>query len=169
MDGIKLIIEKISQYNFLTNILPGTVLCILLKYVVGYNLFVFDDWYLMGIIFYFVGIVNNRFGSIVIEYILKIMHIITFAPYIDFVKAEQKDTKITILSTENNVFKSYISVCVLTLLSSLFTLIANNCSFIDNNKSVIIITLLLVLFVLSYRKQTNYVKKRIDATKTTPA
>lgn len=164
MDGLKLIIDKISQYNFLTNILPGTVLCILLKYVVGYNLFVFDDWYLMGIVFYFIGIVNNRFGSLCVEYILKKLHIVTFAPYKNFVKAEQKDAKITILSTENNVFRSYISVCLLTLVSFLFKLITNYCFFIDNNKTIIIIILILILFVFSYRKQTNYVKTRIETT-----
>lgn len=165
MDGFKLIIEKISQYSFLTNILPGTVLCILLRFFVGYDLFVFDEWYLMGLVFYFVGIVNNRFGSLCIEYILKKLHIVTFVPYKEFVNAEQKDAKITTLSTENNVFRSYISVCLLTLLAMLFKLIANNCSFIDKNKAVIIITLLFILFVLSYRKQTNYVKRRIEMTK----
>ncbi len=165
MDGLKLTIEKISQYCFLTNILPGTVLCILLRYVVGYDLLVYREWYLMGIVFYFVGIVNNRFGSLCVDYILKKLHIVTFVPYKDFISAEQKDAKITKLSIENNIFRSYISVCFLTLLALLFKLIANNCSFIDNNKAVIIIILLLILFVLSYRKQTNYVKKRIEATK----
>lgn len=32
MEIIKLIFNKLSQYNFLTNILPGTVLCIIIKY-----------------------------------------------------------------------------------------------------------------------------------------
>lgn len=165
MDGLKMIIEKISQYGFFTNILPGTILCIALRYVVDYNLFIFDEWYLMGIVFYFVGIINNRFGSLCVDFILKKLHIVTFAPYKDYIIAEQKDAKITILSTENNVFRSYISVCLLILLSLLFKMIANNCSFIENNKSIIIITLLLILFVLSYRKQTNYITKRIDEIK----
>ena len=109
MDTLRLLIDKLSQYNFLTNILPGTVLCILIKYIVGYNFFVIEDWYLMGVVFYFVGMVNNRFGSLIVEPFLKWIHFTKKAPYKDFVRAEKQDEKVTTLSMENNVFRSYIS------------------------------------------------------------
>ena len=48
MDIIKLIFDKLSQYNFLTNILPGTVLCIILKNLVGYDL-IPTDYYQAGV------------------------------------------------------------------------------------------------------------------------
>lgn len=54
MDIIKLIFDKLSQYNFLTNILPGTVLCIILKNLVGYDL-IPTDYYQAGIVFLFRG------------------------------------------------------------------------------------------------------------------
>jgi hypothetical protein len=59
MDTSKLIVEKLSQYNFITNILAGTILCVVLRYIIGYDLLVTDP-YLSSIIFYFVGIVVNR-------------------------------------------------------------------------------------------------------------
>ena len=81
MDSLKLLIDRLSQYNFLTNILPGSVLCVVLKYMVGYDLFVTGDWYQMGVIFYFVGMVNNRFGSIFVEWVLKETSFVKFASY----------------------------------------------------------------------------------------
>ena len=86
MDIIKLIFDKLSQYNFLTNILPGTVLCIILKNLVGYDL-IPTDYYQAGIVFYFVGMVNSRVGSLIIEPILKKICWIKFAPYPEFLKA----------------------------------------------------------------------------------
>ena len=64
MNIIQIIIDKLSQYNFLTNILPGTVLCLMIEYVVGYHI-INDDIYLSFIMFYFVGMVNSRFGSLI--------------------------------------------------------------------------------------------------------
>lgn len=50
MEVVKIIFDKLSQYNFLTNILPGTVLCIILKFLVGYNV-IPNNYYQAGIVF----------------------------------------------------------------------------------------------------------------------
>ena len=163
MESLNLLIDKLSQYNFLTNVLPGTVLCIVLKYFVGYNLFVAEDWYLSGMVFYFVGMVNNRFGSLVVEPLMKLTHFVKFAPYTDFVKSEKKDTKISILSMENNVFRSYLSVFILSLLAYCYKYgLATICPH-QISKEPILLILLLLLFAFSYRKQTKYVRKRVEA------
>lgn len=166
MEKIRLLIDKLSQYNFLTNILPGTVLCIVLKYLVGYELFISEDWYLMGIVFYFVGMVNNRFSSLVVEPILKCTHFVNSAPYKDFVNAERKDTKVTTLSMENNVFRSYVSVFVLSLLAYGYKYGFNTICPCQMNKELLLIILLLLLFAFSYRKQTKYVRERVETNKT---
>lgn len=165
MDSLKLLIDRLSQYNFLTNILPGSVLCIVLKYMVGYDLFVTEDWYQMGVIFYFVGMVNNRFGSIFVEWVLKETSFVKFASYDSFVLAEKNDDKISILSMENNVFRSYISVCLLSLLAFIFKCIAIKCAWVNELRYIFLLIALLVLFLLSYRKQTSYVLKRIEVIK----
>lgn len=165
MEGIKTLIDKLSQYNFVTNILPGTVLCLILKYIVGYDLFVTNEWYQMGIIFYFVGMVNNRFSSLVIEWTMKKTKIVEFSKYKEFVAAEKKDSKITTLSMENNVFRSYISVCTISIIASWFKLVAENVSWIDEWKMQFLLVAMLLLFTLSYRKQTSYVRKRVEANK----
>lgn len=165
MEGIKTLIDKLSQYNFVTNILPGTMLCLMLKHIVGYDLFVTNEWYQMGIIFYFVGMVNNRFSSLVIELTMKKTKIVKFSNYKEFIAAEKKDSKITVLSMENNVFRSYISVCTISLIASLFKLIADNVNWIDEWKMQFLLVALLLLFMLSYRKQTSYVRERVEANK----
>jgi len=165
----KMILDKLSQYNFLTNILPGTVLCILLHYLVGYNLLL-SDYYLAGILFYFSGMVNSRFSSLIVEPLLRGLRIVVFAPYPDFLKAEKQDTKLTVISQENNTYRSYASVMIIVLLAYLYKKTLVNIEIIGNNEIVILLASLTLLFVFSYRKQTNYVKKRVEANlNSTPA
>ncbi len=164
MEGLKSIIDKLSQYNFLTNILPGTVLCIILKYFVGYDFITENKWYLQGVIFYFVGMVNNRFGSLVVEYLCKKIKLVNFSEYSDFVKAVQKDKKIEVLSMDNNVYRSYISVLLLVLIFTLYKWLSNQWPILGKYQLVILIVALLILFVMSYRKQAQYVKNRVMIT-----
>lgn len=160
MNIIQIIIDKLSQYNFLTNILPGTVLCLIIEYVVGYHI-INDDIYLSYIMFYFAGIVNSRFGSLVVEPLLKKARIVKFEEYDRFVQAENKDPKITMLSQETNVYRSYLSVMCLTLLLLGFNQISMRCQSLQQYADILLVSLLFVLFLLSYIKQIGYVKKRI--------
>ncbi len=168
MDGLRVIVDKLSQYNFLTNILPGTILCVIITFCIGYNLLITDNWYLQGVIFYFAGIVNNRFGSLVVEPLLKSLKILKFTSYKDYIAAESKDAKITILSTENNAFRSYVSLCFIAIFVSIFKILGDKIDWIKNcekeYKMMALLVLLLVVFILSYRKQTSYVNKRINNT-----
>lgn len=165
MDGLNMAIDKLSHYSFVTNILPGTVLCIILKYFIGYDLFVTDEWYLLGIIFYFIGIVCNRFGSVCIEPFFrpKRTEKEKIYEYANFVKAEQHDSKVTTLSMENNVFRSYISVCILSIIALGFRALSGWWKFLATYQAIIVLILILVLFIFSYRKQTLYVRKRVEA------
>lgn len=161
MEILKLVIDKLSQYNFLTNILPGTVLCIILKYLVGYDL-IPDDYYQAGIVFYFVGMVNSRVGSLVIEPILKAISWVKFAPYSEFLRAEKEDAKLTILSQENNVFRSYISLMFISILGYIYKNCSLNLRLSLNNESLVLIVILFVLFLFAYKKQTSFVRKIVE-------
>ena len=161
MDIVKAIFDKLSQYNFLTNILPGTVLCIILKYLVGCDL-IPDDYYQAGIVFYFVGMVNSRVGSLVIEPILKKITWVKFAPYQDFLQAEKYDAKLTILSQENNVFRSYISVMFLSIVGFVYKNYPVKLKDFITDESLILITSLFILFLFAYKKQTAFVRKRVE-------
>ena len=161
IEVIKLIFDKLSQYNFLTNILPGTVLCIILKNLVGYDL-IPSDYYQAGIVFYFVGMVNSRVGSLIIEPILKKICWIKFAPYPEFFKAEKNDPKLTVLSQENNVYRSYISVMFIATMAYIYRNISFDWCQIMKDEPLVLIVSLLVLFLFAYRKQTSFVRKRVE-------
>ena len=164
MEFGKFIIEKLSQYNFLTNILPGTVLCIVLKYLIGYDLLL-SDTYLAGILFYFVGMINSRVSSLIVEPFLKWTRWLVFAPYSDYVKAEQKDAKIILLSQENNTYRAYVSVMFISIIAYFYRNYLAVFDFIKENEIVILLVLIGFLFLCAYRKQTSYVKKRVETNK----
>ena len=164
MELVKLILDKLSQYNFLTNILPGTVLCIVLKYLVGYDLLLSGS-YLVGVLFYFVGMVNSRVSSLIVEPFLKWTKLLVFAPYPDFVKAEQKDAKITLLSQENNTYRAYVSVMFISIIAYLYKNYLAVYAFIKSKETIILLILIGLIFLCAYRKQTYYVKKRVEMNK----
>ena len=162
METLKLIFDKLSLYNLVTNILPGAVLCIIFKYCIGYDLFVSDNWFLLGILFYFIGMINNRVGSIVLMPLFKWTHFIKLKPYQEYVSAEKKDETITTLSTESTVFRSYTAVCFNSLITMLFKTIADRCVFLSNHSTLLLLILLLLIFAFSYKKQLRFVQKRIS-------
>lgn len=161
METIKILIDKFSQYNFLTNILPGSVLCIILKYLVGYDL-IPEDNYQAGIVFYFVGIVNSRVGSLIIEPVLKKISWVIFAPYPKFLQAEKEDSKLEPLSQENNVYRSYISVMFISVVGYIHKNYSLDGKQLLSDDPLVLVVSLLILFLFAYRKQTSFVRKRVE-------
>jgi hypothetical protein len=165
MDTIKAILEKISSYNILTNIIPGAVLCVVLRFLVGYDVFTGQNWFVLGVIFYIIGVINNRFGSLVIGPFLKWIHFVNPCSYKDYIKAENTDAKVAILNTENNVFRSYIAVFTLSLIALLYKTVLNRWGFLSDNINIVILILLIILFASSYRKQTRIISQRVKIDK----
>ena len=159
---IKAISEKLSQYDFLTNLLPGTMLCIMLRYMVGFNFEFSAEWYQLIVIFYFVGMVNNRVGSLLIEPMLRRLKIVKPTSYKSFILAEKKDEKIHTLMVENNVYRSCISMCLITLFAFGYRWLIEHVRFFEKNTSFILLIGLIILFVFSVHKQTRYINNRVE-------
>ncbi|MGN0227050.1 MAG: hypothetical protein ACI4AI_03175 [Paludibacteraceae bacterium] len=164
METLTKLIEKLSSYQILNYLIPGSVFCVLLKHLVGYDIIHFSIVENV-IICYFVGMVNNRLGSLILYPLLKKTKFIKEADYADFVKAEKKDSKVTILSDINNVFRSFANVMLLLLCALGTKNIDSISNFIVNNISWIAIISLFVLFLFSVCKQTKFVRDRVDANK----
>lgn len=161
MDAIKAILEKISNYNILTNIIPGAVLCVILQYLVGYDLFAGNNWFVLGVLFYILGVINNRISSLVIGPFLTWIKFVKPCSYKEFIKTENVDPKVTVLSTENNVFRSYIAVFCLSLLALLYKTVLSNWAILSDNINLVVLVILVILFAFSYRKQTKLLSQRI--------
>lgn len=162
MEKSRFLVDKLSQYELMTNMIPGTVLCWLLDEWVGYHLLPVNGW-LCVVVVYFVGLVNGRVGSVIIEPFLKCTGIVTFAPYHQFVEAEKRDAKVTLLSQVNNMYRAFLSVFFVVLAAWLLKSIELKWAIEEDVRNFILAVMLLVLFLLSYRKQTSFVKKRIES------
>ena len=124
--------------------------------------FIVDGFIELLVIFYFVGMVNGRIGSLVVEWLLKKTRFVTFREHSLYIEAEQKDKKIALLSETNNMYRSIISAVLVAILMKLYKSIFElSCYFGGMSEWVLLVTLL-VVFSMAYRKQTKYIVSRID-------
>ena len=141
------IFEKLGSYQILTNLLPGAFFSLTVKFFFDLTLptkNVGEDI----VVYYFVGLIINRIGSLVVEPVLKKFHFIEYAPYPDFVKAMKADLKIDTLSETNNYTRSLLT-CVL-LLPAIWILkaLASKWTWFSLNLEWGAIAFLFVLFLL---------------------
>jgi hypothetical protein len=161
---MKEIIEKISSYNIFNYLFPGIIFVILLREITNYDL-VQENNFLGAFLYYFIGLVISRIGSLIIGDLLKSKRLkfIKFADYNDFVNACDKDKKIELFSEINNMYRTIISLLTLLLLSKLYEKIAEWLNISENLSYILLIITLIILFVFSYKKQTGFVKKRVSS------
>ena len=161
---MKDILDKLTSYNIFNYLFPGVLFSILATRFANANL-VFDDMIIGAFTYYFTGLVISRFGSILIEPFLMFVKFVKFAEYKDFIDASKNDPKIEVLSESNNMFRTFISMFTLLFLTIGFQRIAQKWMFLKQNQEVILLSFLLILFLYSYKKQTNYITKRIKTSK----
>ena len=159
---MKEIIQKLSTYNIFNYLLPGIIFVAFLKLFTVHNL-VFGDIIIDLFVCYFIGIVISRIGSLVIEYLLKKIRIIKFSDYKKYIQASKNDEKIELFSEINNMYRTFISLFLCLLLVIGYDSIRDIFVINKTLESVILFVVLILLFTLSYKKQTDYISKRIDA------
>ena len=161
---MKDILDKLTSYNIFNYLFPGVLFVIIAKSTTDYN-FVQEDNLLGAFLYYFIGMTVSRFGSVIIEPLFKKMKFLKFRDYKEYVVASKQDTKIELLSEVNNTYRTLNSMMFLLLILKLY----NFCSIkfeLSYTFSLICLTMLTtILYLFSYRKQTNYITKRIDANK----
>ena len=154
------LISKISSYNLFNYLLPGVIFSFLVENFTSYSLI--QDNILVGVfLYYFVGLIISRIGSLAIEPFLKWIKFLQFADYKDFIKASKNDEKIELFSEQNNMYRTFISMFFLFFLSKGYELLSLIYPFLKQVDSFLLSFLIFCLFLASYRKQTNYIKNRI--------
>lgn len=161
---MKELLDKISSYNLFNVLLPGVLFAIIAESFTPYS-FIQKNIIVGAFFYYFIGLVVSRFGSLIIEPLLKKIKFLKFADYKDFISACKKDSKIDILSETNNMYRTFCSVFVLLLLLKLYAFIESIFPVLKEYNLYILIGLLLIMFIYSYRKQTGYINKRIKSNK----
>jgi hypothetical protein len=159
---MKEILDKISSYNLFNYLLPGVLFAYIASNLTGLNL-IQTDLITGAFVYYFIGLIISRFGSLIIEPILKKTKFVNFADYKDFVIASKTDTKIDTLSEANNMYRTLMSMFLLIIILDLYSYLANKVPVIKDYSLMLLVILLFIMFLFSYRKQTNYITKRIKS------
>lgn len=174
---IKNVAEKISSYNIFNNLFPGIVFCHIVERTTRFS-FVHDNVWENLFIFYFVGMIISRIGSIFIEKWLKTIKVknkktnskepfLKFAPYDRYVDACKNDPFIITLNETNNTYRTIVAMTILIIAVKLYDWLIYDLvqclGQVGNNLFFVIICLIVsVLFMYSYKKQTDYIRSRVE-------
>ena len=164
---MKEILEKISSYNIFNNLLPGIIFVLIAKYTTQYD-FIQSEIITGLCLYYFIGLVISRIGSVIIEKILELVKLKkkrTEKEYCEYIEASKKDEKISLFLEINNMYRTFCAMGVVLLLLKLYEFCSEKIQLNNTITQIILIALLVILFCLSYLKQTNYSDKRIKASK----
>jgi hypothetical protein len=159
---MKDLIDKISSYNLFNYLFPGFLFVCISKHVTSYN-FIQDNEIIGAFLYYFIGMVISRFGSLFIEPFLKWISFIKFSNYKEFVVASKKDEKIELFSEVNNTYRTITSLFLVLLIVKAYNYVQIHWMIPNNITLIALIIAIFVLFLFSYRKQTNYITKRIKS------
>ena len=157
-------LEKLSSYNLFNYLFPGVVFCLLADKVFSFSL-IQEDMVVGIFLYYFVGLVISRIGSLIIEPVLKKIGFIAFADFSDFLSASKNDPKIETLSEVNDMYRTIVSLVFSLTLIAVYQIIESKWPIFADYSNYIVIIFLFCIFLYSYRKQTDYVVKRIGAAK----
>jgi hypothetical protein len=156
-------LNKLSSYNLFNNLLPGILFVVLLNHFTQYRILQ-DNLLLNVFLYYFIGLTISRISSITIEPFLKKVKFIAFRDYHLFVNANKKDSKLDILVETNNKFRVILTMIILVIFSKVFYSLNNNfLKFSENTQQYFLLIFIAIIYLFAYRKQTNYITKRIDA------
>ena len=164
---MKELLDKLSSYNIFNYLFPGVIFVVILSKVSYYDL-VQDDLIKGVFLYYFIGLIVSRIGSLFVEPILKWLRFLKFSEYSKFVTASKVDSKIELFSEVNNMYRTLCSLFLLIFLAIAYESYLAELSFFKNYGTILFIALLLLLFVFSYRKQTNYITKRVESNQPNP-
>ncbi len=164
---MKELLDKLSSYNIFNYLFPGVIFVVILSKVSSYNL-IQEDLITGAFLYYFIGLIVSRIGSLFVEPFLKWLRFLKFSEYSKFVTASKADLKIELFSEVNNMYRTLCSLFFLISLAKVYETYLAELSFFKNYGSILLIALLLLLFVFSYRKQTNFITKRIESNQPNP-
>lgn len=153
------LLERISAYDLLGNLIPGAVLYALLCRHVGHSLI--DNVLVEIAVCYFLGLVAGRIGSLLIEPLLEKLKLVKKRDYSEFVAASRKDPKIETLSGVRNMYRSFIAVLAIYAVLLVIGWLLETFPATGPCVKIMGVILLILLFFFSYRKQTGYVNDRI--------
>lgn len=151
---------KLSTYNLFNYLFTGVLFVAIASYFTPFS-FVQENLVLAPFVYYFIGLVLSRIGSLVIEPILKWVKFVRFADYSHYITASKNDPQIEILSEANNVYRTLCALFFAVIFLKIYAVAEQTYPILHNFTTPALIAVLFLMFLLAYRKQTNYITKRI--------
>lgn len=165
MIDMKDLINKISSYDLFVNLFPGVIFAIISEKITSYS-FLQKDIVIGFFVYYLIGLMLNSFGSTVLKPLLIRFKILEeYTEYCEFLHACKKDTKIELLSEKNNMYLTLSSVFALLIILKIFEFNVSSHPVLKEYGTLLLLLFLMIMFILSYRKQTHYIKERITDSK----
>jgi len=156
------VLKKVSQYQLFNYLLSGAIFVAALNKTTDIHLSG-SDAIVSFFIYYFIGMVISRIGSLIVEPTLKLLGIVKFKTHNEYVQAAVVDPKLDTLSQENNTYRTLIATFIMYMGAYLCAKHFNTWPHLHPTVSLMIGALLLiVLFVFAYHKQTKYITSRIE-------
>ncbi len=159
---MKDILDKLSSYNIFNNLFPGVVFVAFAKLFLRHS-FVQENVFVALFLYYFIGLVISRLGSLIVEPILKKTSFVRFAEYKHFVSVSQKDATLVVLSEVNNTYRTLCALFLTLIVVRGYEALEELVPPIKMATPFVAILILFLLFLWSYRKQTTYITKQVEA------
>ncbi len=154
------ILDKLSAYNIFTNLFPGVVYCFMASEFFGLSL-IQEDLVVAAFLYYFCGMVISRVSSVVVEPLMTMSGFVVYANYGEYVAASNADKLIGQLLETSNSYRSVVAMVVCLLGTGVWTEVASGWSAFGAVSHYVLLLALIVLFSLAFRKQTQYIAKRV--------
>jgi hypothetical protein len=154
------LLDKLTSYNLFNYLLPGAVFSYFAQ--VSFKLqFVPDDLITAAFVYYFLGVVVSRFGSIILEPLLRKFGVVTVEPYTAFLTASEKDAKLETLVEAANMYRTFAAAMLLLLVMSAYFKLESSFPLLLEWRSLIGGVSLVLVFLVAYKKQSDYIISRV--------
>lgn len=158
---MKEIIDKISSYNLFNFLFPGvlyTAICESLFEISFRTGEIFVDLF----VYYAIGLVISRIGSILVEPAAKAIGLVNYSDYKSYIEAERRDEKIMLLLESANTYRTLFTLVVCVVVSQVLLSALGVLSISERVAPLILALGLGFLFAFSWRKQVDYVRRRVE-------
>ena len=157
---MKAILDKLSAYNIFSSLLTGFLFVILGERLTSFSL-IQRSWIAGIVLYYFIGLVISRVGSLIVKPVLERIGFVKDVPYEDYVEASKSDSRIDILFARNHLFRTLCAMVMMLIGLKIGEKVIGVLPWGADVYDFIMLVGLFVLFLFSYRKQAQEVVRRV--------
>jgi hypothetical protein len=114
--------------------------------------FIQGDLLAGSFVYYFLGLIISRIGSVLVEPVLKKVRFVELSSHQDYISASKKDGLFPTLSEANNMYRTFVSLFLCLLLLRVYDWMASKPPVFKEWEIAILVIGLFALFLLSYKK-----------------